>query len=356
MRSLDNNTKAFLALVKGGLWESDVRLLPFGNIDFSQVLKLAEDQSVVGLVAAGLDHAVDEKPPKEIVLQFIGQALQLEQRNQDMIQFAKSIASNLRKAGIRVLLVKGPAIAQCYDRPLWRACGDIDLFVSKEDFRKADIILSAIATTKFQYARFSKSSGLLIDGWNVELHGTLRCGLSSKLVKETDAVQQQVFENNDIKIWRDGESDIMIPDVDSDLFLLFTHFVRHFYKEGVVIRQLCDWCRFLWTYHDKLDIDLLTKRLQRTGLMGEWMAFAALAVDTLGMPVEAMPLYSDEKKWHEKGVMILDFIMKGGFQKKMRDTFVLARIFPINTLKFLPSIWFHLNGVKIKERVFGDGN
>ena len=31
---LDKNQQAFFALVKAGLWEKDVRLLPFGNIDF----------------------------------------------------------------------------------------------------------------------------------------------------------------------------------------------------------------------------------------------------------------------------------------------------------------------------------
>ena len=36
------------------------------------------------------------------------------------------------------------------------------------------------------------------------------------------------------------------------------------------------------------------------GLMSEWLAFAALGVDHLGMPVEAMPMYSGEKRWKRK--------------------------------------------------------
>ena len=34
------------------------------------------------------------------------------------------------------------------------------------------------------------------------------------------------------------------------------------------------------------------------GLMSEWKAFAAVAVDWLGMPVEAIPLYSSNRKWY----------------------------------------------------------
>lgn len=33
------------------------------------------------------------------------------------------------------------------------------------------------------------------------------------------------------------------------------------------------------------------------GALGEWRAFAALAVEYLGMPVEAMPLYSPSARW-----------------------------------------------------------
>mgnify|MGYP007016824113 CR=1 FL=1 len=34
------------------------------------------------------------------------------------------------------------------------------------------------------------------------------------------------------------------------------------------------------------------------GLMSEWKAFGAYAVEFLGMPVEALPLYSADAKWN----------------------------------------------------------
>lgn len=44
----DKNIVAFFALLRAGLWEKEVRLAPYGEIDFSAVLDLAEEQSVVG--------------------------------------------------------------------------------------------------------------------------------------------------------------------------------------------------------------------------------------------------------------------------------------------------------------------
>lgn len=51
---------------KGGL------LLPYGDIDYAEVMRLAQEQAVVGLVAAGLEHVTDVKVPQVWALQFAG--------------------------------------------------------------------------------------------------------------------------------------------------------------------------------------------------------------------------------------------------------------------------------------------
>lgn len=61
--------------MRAGRWEKYARLLSFNPIDFQLVMSLAEEQSVVGFVAAGLEHVTDMKLPKEDVLQFVGHAL-----------------------------------------------------------------------------------------------------------------------------------------------------------------------------------------------------------------------------------------------------------------------------------------
>ena len=73
----DNTIKAFFALLQGGLWEQDVFLLQFGAVDYQEVMNLAVEQAVVGVVTAGLEHVKDVKVPQQILLQFIGQSLQI---------------------------------------------------------------------------------------------------------------------------------------------------------------------------------------------------------------------------------------------------------------------------------------
>ena len=91
---------------------------------------MAEEQSVLGLVTAGLEHVSDVTVSKDAILQFVGGTLQIEQRNKSMNEFVAQLIEKLRKVDVYALLVKGQGIAQCYARPLWRASGDVDLFLS----------------------------------------------------------------------------------------------------------------------------------------------------------------------------------------------------------------------------------
>ena len=46
------------------------------------------------------------------------------------------------------------------------------------------------------------------------------------------------------------------------------------------------------------------------GLMSEWKAFASLAVEALGMPVESMPFY--DACFKDKGEKVLGRVLKSG--------------------------------------------
>jgi len=47
---LSNNTKAFFELVRAGRWEKEAQLSQYGSIDFNEILRLSEEQSVVGML------------------------------------------------------------------------------------------------------------------------------------------------------------------------------------------------------------------------------------------------------------------------------------------------------------------
>lgn len=309
---LDNNQGAFFELLRAGLWEKDARLSQYKDIDYSAIMRLAEEQSVVGLVAAGLEHLVDVKVPQVLALQFAGQAIQLEQRNKAMNAFIADLIDNLRKEDIYAILVKGQGIAQCYKKPLWRSSGDVDLLLSESNYERAKFFLTPLATdVETEYTHF-KHQGMTINGWEVELHGTQHSRLSKRVDDGIDAAQRELFYGGKVRSWMNGDTQVFLPAPDEDVIFVFTHILHHFFFEGIGLRQICDWCRLLWTYMDTLNHGLLESRIRKMGLMTEWKTFAAFAVKWLGMPVDAMPFFSANVRWERKAERICSFVLEVG--------------------------------------------
>ena len=361
---INHNIEAFYSLVRAGLWEKDVQLLKSENIDFKYIFQLAQEQSVVGLVAAGLEHITDMRLPKDVSLSFAGEALQLEQRNQAMNSFIEILFRKMQEAGISMVLVKGQGVAQCYERPLWRECGDVDFLLDQENYRKALSYLKPIAERVEEEDEYCRHIGMTINSWVVELHGSLHTELSNKIDRQLDGIQEIMFLNRDVRIWKDGDASVCLPSGNIDAIFIFTHFLKHFYKGGLGIRQICDWCRLLWSYSDSINVSLLKKRLSDMKLMTEWKAFAAYAVDYLGVSDTVMPLYDSSFRWKRKAYDINNFILMSGnmghnrdmsyfckypyiirklfsFGYRIGDTFRNSKLFPLDSFRFFFNISFH---------------
>lgn len=354
----DKNLQVFFELLKAGLWEKEVRLAGYGDIDYAAVMKMAEEQSVVGLVTAGFEQVKDVTIPKEWTLQFIGSTLQIEQRNKAMNEFVAKLISLLRKRDIYTLLVKGQGIAQCYEKPLWRASGDVDLFLSDTNYEKAKKELIPLASNVEKEFQLIKHLGMTIDGFSVELHGTLRSRLTNRIDREIDWEQDECFMQGEVRSWivqsskgsRVQEVQVFLPGPNQDVIFVFTHILHHLFIEGIGLRQICDWCRLLWTYRDKIDHNQLEKHLKAMGLMSEWKAFASLVVQYLGMPQEAMPMFgSSVQEFNGKASKLMCFVLETGnfghnrvqagegkmkvLLRRTSDAFQMMRIFPIDAWK-----------------------
>ena len=330
----------FFALLQSGLWKREAGLAQHGEVGFGEVYRLAEEQSVVGLVIAGLEQIKDIKVPQEWTLQFVSATLQIEQTNKGMNAFVAQLTERLRKEDVYAILVKGQGIAQCYEKPLWRSCGDVDLLLSESNYQKAQKVLSAIGTSIDEEIQHKRHIAMTIDGWSVELHGTLRSGLWNRLDREIDNVQNEVFLGGAVRSWMNGNTQVLLPRADEDVVFVFSHILQHFFMEGIGLRQICDWCRLLWTYKDSLNHKLLESRIKSMGVMTEWKAFAALAVDYLGMPVGAMPFYSDDKKWKRKAVRVMEFVLETGNFGHNRD-YSYYQKYPYVVFKAI-SLWRHI--------------
>ena len=267
------------------------------------------------------------------------------------------------------MLVKGQAMAQCYEKPLWRACGDVDFFLSDDNYEKAKAFLKPMASEMETEYVGAKHLGMTIEGWVVELHGSLRVGLPNRINRELDDIYMDTFNNGSVRSWNNNGTQIFTLSKENDIVYVFVHFFNHFYKEGVGLRQICDWCRLMWTYRNEIDVQKIEERIKRMGLVSEWKAFYALASKYLGMPdlVQGSGLMVYDSGFDKKADKIMEFILKAGnlghnrdmshFSKKryfvrkcvsmgrrVGDLVNHARIFPLDSLRFFPRIMW--NGIR----------
>ncbi len=372
---IESFTRDFLELVKVGLWENrnlDIRI--DNPTDWDSICQLAQEQSVQGLVLQGIESFRIQdsgfKIPQMLLLQWIGEVQMIEQQNKEMNAFIAEFIEKLRKEGIYTILVKGQGVAQCYEKPLWRCSGDVDLFLSESNYERAKLLLQPMASHVDDEGISAKHLGMTIDGFVVELHGTLHGGLSSKVDGELDKVRNDTFDKGNVRSWNNNGVQVFLLGAENDVFYVFTHFLQHFYKEGVGLRQVCDWCRLLYTYRDSLNYELLEQRIKRTGLVSEWKAFYNLASRYLGMPDFGSGLTVHDSRFDKKADRIMEFILKSGnmghnrdsrymkypylvrkcfsMSRRISDLINHARIFPLDSLRFFPRIMF--NGLRSAMR------
>lgn len=329
---INQNQLAFFELLRAGLFPVHgeggmVHDSSFKDVDWEKVYLLAQEQSVLGLVLQGIEMVQGSwlkvhgslLVPKVLLLQWIGEVQVIEQRNKDMNAFIAALTEKLRKRDVYTLLVKGQGVAQCYERPLWRACGDVDLFLDQQNYEKAKLLLYPLANVWDEENHVNLHQSMTMSQWILELHGTLRVGLGNRVDALIDAIQKKSFEEKRFRVWHNGSTEVYLPNPDDDIIYVFTHILQHYFGEGIGLRQICDWCRLLWMYRDSINHKLLESRICEMGLMSHWKAFAALAVEWIGMPADAMPLYSDNKRWVKKANCIMSLIIESGNFGHSRD-------------------------------------
>lgn len=367
MSRIDKKKEAFFALLRAGLWEQSVRLLPYEPLSFEALYELADEQSVVGLVAAGLENVEDRKVRKPEAVQFLKKVFSIEGRNQAINSFICELYDKMREAGIQAVLVKGQGIGRCYVRPQWRSVGDVDLLLDSDNYDRAKSFLSPLASHIDKEVVGHKHLGMTIDSWTVELHGTLHGHISKCADAVVDKVQEEMMTHNRFRTWNNCGSEILLPAPDDDVIFIFSHIQQHFFRGGIGLRQICDWVRLLWTFRDSIDRSLIESRIRAMRLMTEWKAFAAFAVEYLGMPTESMPLYDSSNQWKRKACRIRDFILRVGNFGHNRDSSIYKKypyvvykaislgrhigdffehlfIFPLDSLRVLVAMF--IDGVK----------
>lgn len=305
--------RQLLSLVRASLWQRAVDCTPFHDhpADWDEIGRLAMQQTVGGLaLAAALTLPSDLRPPKE----WIRKAYTFIERNRlTHCLLDRSVAettSQLTAAGISPVLLKGQAYARAYPDPTLRHCGDIDLYVGEENYRKAFLAVKRFGWPGDEkFLPDVKHYGCDYNKVHVELHRVADILPKRSVDRSFRQWSREQLQPGRRSLTIEGE-EIYVPTPLFDVIFVFIHLYHHFIAGGIGLRQVCDWAMLLHHHRMAIDTAELERLLKEFGLKRAWSRFTPIAVELLGLPAAECPLYLSRHR--RMADHILGFILREG--------------------------------------------
>lgn len=291
---------------------------PSGD-DWRELFAWSRKQALVGVCFYGaqkLDPGLLEHLPIDVKMQWLGMAVQIQQRNELMNRRCVEVQELLGRAGMKNCILKGQGIARWYryeadeatkadgtpggDLSSLRQSGDIDIWVDKE--RSAVIA-------------FAKGQGDENPQWDYK-HLHLKAFDDVEVeVHYVPEVFLNLWKNRRLQRWfrahkgelacQDGP--LCVPTMQFNLFYVLLHIYRHFLYEGVGLRQLMDYYFLLLHAPNHLHEETMVT-MRRFGMSRFVAGVMWVMEEAFGLDREKMLCEPNEKE----GRYILAQIIQGG--------------------------------------------
>ncbi|MFR9503011.1 MAG: nucleotidyltransferase family protein [Rikenellaceae bacterium] len=279
--------KQLLELTRSALWglELDGSLFE-GGINWTEVLQLAKEQTLQGVMSAAIERLpLSLRPFRNETLR-LHQVVSLNRtyRGHQVEVLAKLLELVARIGVDRPVLLKGLGVGLNYPDPSLRMCGDIDLYVGeKHYFEVWDFVCFELGIEKEESHSDHHFDFDFMDT-HIEIHRYATApnsvAFNSSEFMEWSVAQLEGDELREVSI--EGTK-VYLPPYNFDFIFIFYHTWRHFLMGGVGLRQVCDWGCYASTFADKVDRVEVERLISLFRLEKPFSLFATIAVRALGV-------------------------------------------------------------------------
>ncbi len=279
--------------------------------EWSEAYDMASKQAVVGMMISGIEKLPSEqKPSQEILLQWIGEVMQIERQNKQLDYAAEHLTRIFKTGGFRSCVLKGQGIARLYPQPERRQSGDIDLWVEGGRDKVLKYLKQNLLGTG--QVVIHHVDAYIIEGVQSEIHfkPVFACNpiLHHRLQKFFKKNADSQFSNYDEKL---GFS---YPTLRFNAVYILAHIYMHFLYEGIGLRQIVDYYYVLKNLDDEGKRQAASD-IKKVGLLKFAGAVMFVLQKVCGMDDNSMVTKPDDKR----GTLLLDEIMVGGNFGKYDD-------------------------------------
>ena len=284
--------------------------------EWEGILNEAQRQAVAGILVSGIERLPEEqRPPKVVLLQWIGVCQQIEAQNRITTNTCINVCQSLDNDGFNACVLKGQSNYRYYPTEMKnrRSCGDVDVWVVPKKECKHPV----------------KEVVEYVDAnYNVDVLCWLHNGFTDESGVPIEVHFRPSFMNEPCKNRRfqkhfssilacrtvtelDG-AEVPCTKVDEDVIYQMNHIYRHLIDEGVGLRQVVD---YLWRL--KAWNEQHTRSKEETMKIVSWLGMRRFAGalmyvlrELLGMPEEYLLC---EASVADGKFLMNEIIMSGNF-------------------------------------------
>ena len=238
--------------------------IPTAN-EWKDIYKLAKQQTLVGMLFSALERLPKEqRPPRALIIQWYATAEVIQEQNRQVNADAVKICNSVRNDGMRCMVLKGQGIATYYPKPSLRQCGDIDLWIEGGSKKVIDYLRtkSEVRNIFYTHAEYDAPVGTEVEVHHhpTYLYNPIYLNRLNKYFSE----QKEMFDNR-IELG-DGSGEIFVPTVEFNRYYVLQHIYRHYFGEGIGLRQLMDYYYVLLQGGTTESKERTLKLFERTGM------------------------------------------------------------------------------------------
>lgn len=272
------------------------------------VFAMAQQQTLLGVLFAGIERLpAEQRPPRQLLLQWYAMAERIKQTNKLLNQRAVETEKYFANEGFACCILKGQGVAAYYPNPLLRTSGDIDIWLSGgrkhiHAFARSRVGLQGLTYHHIHYPLYKDVE--------VEVHTTPGSQSSPRINRR---LQRYFKETVDAKRFSrvalpEGVGEITVPEVEFNLVYLLLHMYKHLTGEGIGLRQMMDYYYALQQPIGDGVRERVVKRLREFKMLRFARATMYVMREVFGLDEALLLVDPDEKA----GRFLLDEIMQAG--------------------------------------------
>lgn len=281
---------SFISLIRLGIGQKE-ECISYNIKDWEAIGILAEQQGLLAVMVDGIDKLpLGQRPPKVLLLQWIGVVMREESRYEMQQKAAAGMALLFHENYIRTYVLKGDVVAECYPKPEHRVSSDIDCFLLPErgDFDAWSLGNDLMKSKGVEVEDgFYKNSSFYLSGLTVENHQFMTPFRGNKKLELLEIMLQSMMKED---LREDSGADkrkfegvwLYRPPVMVSALFLIEHAYSHFLHEGLTWRHVLDWMMFSKKHQKDIDWYSLNAMIDEFGFRKFYNSYHRLGHFLLG--------------------------------------------------------------------------